>query len=53
MTKDPKNNYIYFDPVGKHENTLIMLHGFSCDSTMFESKIKNGLAPADTRIILP
>ena len=53
MTKDTKTNYIYFDPKGKHENTIILLHGFSSTSSAFENFIKNGLAPESTRVILP
>ena len=53
ITKDPKTQYIYFDPKGKHENTIIFLHGFSGHSTDFEESFKKGEAPASTRIILP
>ena len=27
MTKDPETNYIYLDPLGDHESTVIFLHG--------------------------
>ena len=53
ITQD-EQGYIYMDPKGAHENTIIMLHGYQENSTMFYNNFTESLmAPASTRIILP
>ena len=53
MTKDPNTNYIYLDPLGKHESTVIFLHGLQQSSSTNFNKIVNAdMFPRSTRIIL-
>lgn len=55
ITTDPTNGYIYMNPKnGKHEQTVIFLHGYEGNATNFyETFAKDMEAPANTRIILP
>ena len=35
VTIDSENGYVYFDPKGKHEYTIILLHGLGGTPDLF------------------